>query len=398
MILIKWIKIISYNLLIFFAILIIAELFLGKWGNDDHPLLEYQIFNKTYIDRSPIDIIPEKIVIYPKPNGFRYFSDVNLEKNKDCLIITMGGSTTQQFIMSDEETWSHKLQNKLNSSKIRIDDNCSGRYIVMNVGMSGHNLLNNRWLLKNYIHTSKLYPKAIIIYQGINDRYPSLNVDAKFMLLRDIKHEIVHDLQYKSFFINSINKIVKSYNEPELNNIVDHNYNNDGLLFRIELEGKKTENEFVYEKLDKNYIKNFNTLNGVKYHRKTIQRFISFSQKHFPKTKLIFITQTKPTCDLTDFPNNLGYMNSIENKTNKLPENFNHDDWLSPRGDCFRLGIIKSNYLSIIAENQNIKVIDYAGKFVEKLDESYDGYHKTPKGSDLFINRVINSLLMGIIN
>ena len=70
----------------------------------------------------------------------------------------------------------------------------------------------------------------------------------------------------------------------------------------------------MYEKLNHDLIKNTSEWGGVRYHKSYIKTFVDFVQNFFPETKLIFITQTKSKCDLTDFPNVLGYIKASNEK------------------------------------------------------------------------------------
>ena len=393
-----WIKVIGINMLLIFFTIVIVELSLGKWSDNDYPNLEYQILKKTYVDRGSIGVKPDIITLYPKKNGFRFDNNIDLEKITDCMVITMGGSTTQEYILSQEETWSQQLQDELNINSQEIYDRCSGKYFVMNLGMSGHSIATNLWLLRNYIHDSKLNPLAIVVYQGINDWHSILNSDSKYIPLRHIKHEIVKDIKYRSFIKSLVRRINESISGDIKNRTADNNFNGDGFLFKVENHEnpKKFEGEFVYEKLNNNLIKTSGQWGGVNYHMSYIKKFVDFTDKFFPDTKLIFITQTMPICDLRNFPNEFGYMNTSNEKSNIPYNKFNNKEWLSNKGTCLRLGLIKSNYLSFNQENSKVKVIDYAGSFLEGLDESYDQYHKNPYGSRLFFNRVKKQLLCAI--
>jgi len=152
-----------------------------------------------------------------------------------------------------------------------------------------------------------------------------------------------------------------------------------------------------YIKLNNNLIQATNLWGGVLYHKSFIEKFINFGQKFLPETKFIFITQTKPICDLRKFPGNLGYIKIGSEKPNIDFNSYTSMDWRANIGECLRLGLVKNNYISFDKQKSNIKVIDYAGSFLEGTDESYDQYHKTPYGSKLFFNRVKNQLICEIV-
>jgi hypothetical protein len=391
----NWIKVISVNSALVICFVLIVEFFFGSWSNDDYPNLEFPIFNKTYIDRSSLEIKPEIVTLYPQSNGFRLDRDTNLEKIKECLVITMGGSSTQEFILSQNETWAQQLQDELNNNS-SISNNCYGNYVVMNFGMSGHSIASNYWLLKNYIIDAKLNPLAIIVYQGINDWHESLNFKSKYIFLRHLKHELIRDLKYNSFTFDLIRKAKNNKSKNTENNSVNKKFKDDGFLFKIN-KPKKFIGNLEYIKLNNNLIQATNLWGGVLYHKSFIEKFINFGQKFLPETKFIFITQTKPICDLRKFPGNLGYIKIGSEKPNIDFNSYTSMDWRANIGECLRLGLVKNNYISFDKQKSNIKVIDYAGSFLEGTDESYDQYHKTPYGSKLFFNRVKNQLICEIV-
>lgn len=274
-------------------------------------------------------------------------------------------------------------------------EKCFGRYVVANAGISGHGIISNSWLLKNWIYAIGIRPLAIIIYQGINDWHVILNANLSFSDTVQIsKNEITHTLKYRSILVNSIYKIFDLLRQDDTNRPISKN--NGILLFKATKRTKET-GKFVSIFLDSNFMSNISRWGGVKYHRAYIQYFIDTARELFPKTRLIFITQTESICDLTDFPKMLRYKDQPLIRNDLNPVQFGPQDWLSNKGTCFRLGIIKSNYVVVGNNNSGVKVIDYAGKNIESSQESYDDYHKTPDGNRLFVERVFSSVLNSLL-
>ncbi len=203
------------------------------------------------------------------------------------------------------------------------------------------------------------------------------------------------DLRYKSFLFGLIKKITRSFNESEGNKVINQSYNNDGLLFKIK-NPEKSKGAFIYEKVDSTLIPKSNKWIESQYHKRYIQKFIDTVKESLPKTKLIFITQTQSICDLTNFPSTLGYKKSDNHSIKVSLSKFSVSDWLSNRGTCYRLGLVKTNYISVKNDNLEVKIIEYAGRVVENSDESYDDYHKTPYGSKIFFDRISLELIQMI--
>ena len=374
---------------------LLVEVMLGKWGSEDTPFLNYQFKQKSVIDRSAIDVgnYPETITRLPTFNGFRFSSEKEFLQNKDCLIITLGGSTTQEYILEEKETWSYKLQNLVNQKYLSGNRDCSGRYQVVNAGISGHGLVQNVWLLKNWIKGLEVNPKALIIYQGINDFHTNLNrpYSDKDIERRIFLNEFYFDVKFRSFFYNKISQIKSGFKERNENKPVSKLQ--DGVLYKVP-NYKRNFSPFHKESLGKDFIHITESFGGVRYHKRLIKEFIDYSNQNYPNAKIIFITQTQSICDLTNFPNWVKYRSrSVDLINKKKIEHLKFNSWLTARGVCLRLGINKNSYLSVVRNHKSAEIIDYAGQYVESLNESYDDYHKTPEGSKIFFNRVANQLI-----
>jgi lysophospholipase L1-like esterase len=76
-------------------------------------------------------------------------------------MITIGGSTTECFYLSDGKTWEDRLADKL-----RKDFN---KVWINNAGLEGHTTFGHLILLQDYI--VKLKPKFILLLIGLNDTY-----------------------------------------------------------------------------------------------------------------------------------------------------------------------------------------------------------------------------------
>lgn len=114
--------------------------------------------------RKKVEIVPpvkglEKSILYSTNSlGFR---GPELPENKKGLIklITVGGSTTECSLLSDDSTWSSRLYIKLNTSNPNIWLN--------NAGIDGCSSYGHLILMRDYI--VKLKPEYVIFLVGIND-------------------------------------------------------------------------------------------------------------------------------------------------------------------------------------------------------------------------------------
>jgi len=86
-------------------------------------------------------------------------------------IISVGGSTTQCFFLSDDKTWTARLGNRLDKSFHDV--------WVNNAGLDGHSTYGHIVLMED--HVAKLHPKVVLFLIGANDlgRDPNEEFDAE---------------------------------------------------------------------------------------------------------------------------------------------------------------------------------------------------------------------------
>ena len=124
--------------------------------------MSYLLCNKTYKYKINIYKNNENYeVIYNRDKyGFRdRYKDL---KNIDVLVL--GGSTTDERWLKDEDTWINQLEKKLEKfNKKDID--------IVNSGIDGQSTFGHVWNFNNwYKKLNTLSPKYIIFYIGINDQ------------------------------------------------------------------------------------------------------------------------------------------------------------------------------------------------------------------------------------
>lgn len=143
--------------------------------------------NKKYIMNNPDTQKMDKQTVHTKNSlGFRGGNPPD-DFNKYLTIITVGGSTTECFSISDEKTWTDVLGGKLKN-------NFSNLWIN-NAGLDGQSSFGHIILMEDYI--VKLKPKVVIFLVGLNDRQTdsSNQYDKKMFLhenkVRDIKSALM---------------------------------------------------------------------------------------------------------------------------------------------------------------------------------------------------------------
>ena len=215
-------KVILFNFVSLSLIFFLAEIFFGKWIIDNLDC-RYILCDARY------DIIHNEFgynykFSYTKDEyGFRgNYSSIS---NVDFLVI--GGSTTDQRLLSNEDTWIYKTNYLLNQlSKYQ--------YHFANSGIDGQSTIGHIWNFQNwYNKIPELKPKFIIFYIGLNDFLPRLH-NRKFDNKRSEFMDIIYsEIKNKSFFYNMFKIIVGYFYSYKYNYLKNYNETEE-LIFNIE--------------------------------------------------------------------------------------------------------------------------------------------------------------------
>lgn len=115
--------------------------------------------NKTYhIKNDIIKTLPPEITVTRNSLGFRGPNPPSAISNHLSLV-TIGGSTTQCFFLSDDQTWTARLGENLNRSFSPV--------WINNAGLDGHSTHGHQVLLEDFI--VPLHPKVALFLVGAND-------------------------------------------------------------------------------------------------------------------------------------------------------------------------------------------------------------------------------------
>jgi hypothetical protein len=131
--------------------------------------------------------------------------------NNTLSIITVGGSTTANFFLSDGKTWTDCLARNLKPSFKNL--------WVNNAGIEGHSTFGHQVLLNDYL--INLRPKVIVFLVGINDVendqltfHDKLNIKGAYP---DFKHFIFSNSEVLSLGLN----LVRGWKAQRMNNTTD---------------------------------------------------------------------------------------------------------------------------------------------------------------------------------
>jgi lysophospholipase L1-like esterase len=144
------------------AAILILEVFLRFYNPLQARIKGNQIVlttNKTYrIKNDLIKGLDPEIIVTRNSLGFRG-PEPPANPDNYLTVVTIGGSTTQCFFLSDEQTWTAKLGKNLERSLDLV--------WINNAGLDGHSTRGHLALLKDFI--LPLHPKVALFLVGAND-------------------------------------------------------------------------------------------------------------------------------------------------------------------------------------------------------------------------------------
>tara|TARA_B100000767_G_scaffold58005_1_gene53817 strand:- start:2081 stop:3106 length:1026 start_codon:yes stop_codon:yes gene_type:complete len=198
------IKTISYNLIIFFLLLILLESFLGHWfTKDNFGIHMREKRNKNWKTVSNFNNVEYKFFYKRNFYGFRgeEFDP------KDVKIIFEGGSTSNQRYTPEELTIVGQLNEKFKSDKINIK--------IYNAATDGKTLRGviydfNHWFTK----IKNFQPEFVILLLGVNERVLSSEFDEEMFdisVQRETIDKIKDYLKNNSFVYGKYKNITNKY-------------------------------------------------------------------------------------------------------------------------------------------------------------------------------------------
>jgi hypothetical protein len=344
-------KIISINVIVFIFFYLVLEILTGSYIFPTKLKCNYILCNKNLAYQNTL-YSPFQDIFYKKDvYGFRgRLKDVN-----KIDIIVVGGSTTDERYLNINDTWTEKLQNKLN---IYNDYNID----IVNAGIDGQSTHGHIWNFKFWFNKiPKLKTKYIIFYIGINEKpLPNKNDNFSYNLnlIQKIKYFLKnnHGITYKIYTLYKTkfdNKLLKNVGHFKR----DEDYINDMKL-----------------------VKDSNKILRNEDHRKILldnmNILINLSNKFGAKP--IFITQR--TNNWIEKNKKIYSLPYLLNKNNL--ETSNHYAY-----EKFVSDIVMNN-----CKRKNIFCINLFEKLKLNINDTYDFTHVNPNGSSKVSNVIFENL------
>ena len=249
----KTIKVLSTNLIFCILIYLLFEIFTGNFISNQKLKCSYIKCNADY---------NHKITLYSKEK-----ISVNYKKDKygfrgrrktisEIDIIAIGGSTTDERYLNEEDTWVEQLEKQFVQDQIPID--------IVNAAIDGQSTVGHIWNFDNWFNKiENLQTKYFIFYIGLNEvkttRRKDFKYDKKFTLINKIKYFIEFNggITYKLYEFFYLKKnLIDEFN-------IGHNPTREAIYFKIKKKTKLDQKLIsdIYSRLNELYIlsKKFNS-------------------------------------------------------------------------------------------------------------------------------------------
>src|SRR5262245_18005045 len=143
-------------------------------------------------------------------SGFRRrVQDPNWRKDHTRKrIFTLGESSVFGYGLDDDETWPHRLEEKLKARTPPLD------YAVINAGNNGHNSLQS--MLRFYLRVLPEKPDDVIYYAAINDvinarlQYDAFWITSDILFLDSLSSYLRKTRQYQNVYARSVLGVIVS--------------------------------------------------------------------------------------------------------------------------------------------------------------------------------------------
>lgn len=365
----SFLRILFWNLTIFLCLFFALELLLGEWLKFNPKVRAIPAAQWDVSRKYDVSGLYEGggVVLYTRDSvGYR-----GLDRASRPILLTIGGSTTDQRYVSDNDTWQSileaELENKIN---------------VVNAGVDGQSTFGHLVSIRDW-HSYELGDakvKSILYYFGVNDarlltkggiglnEYDNLYANATML------QKIRIAFSRNSFFYLQIRQIKRNlFSEPGA--LIGSNFwagHQSGITFH-----------------ETGSLVSFNSPEdrpGFSYYTELIKSLAIETRRAFPGASIIFVQQQVPGCRFL----------SLNTAYDRYPK---ESKWGDGSSFCEILGQIflaQDIAISELPSESRPSIIKMYTETVITDEAVYDGVHTKPLGSELigkWLSKIINSHL-----
>tara|TARA_B100000212_G_scaffold68778_1_gene48132 strand:+ start:2828 stop:3925 length:1098 start_codon:yes stop_codon:yes gene_type:complete len=356
----KNLKLIAFNLCTFIFFISVIEILFGQWRKNFISQRNY--FQIPYLIKDVhLKYDARRIYNTKNPILINYHRDKDGYRSRDkeskkLIILTIGGSTTDQRFVNDGETWQDILDRKI------------PKFDFINGGVDGQSSYGYKRAI-NFWHAKYLDPKktnSIIFYTGVNDvRLISrdfINYDFAQTKIRYFQNLLKDNSFFFNKFVELKNIITFRLDTQKINSHNAHygrtvEFKGKGTLYEINKEIKLSE----YPKYSEIYLS-----------------LLESTKNKFPNSNLYVVQQQIPGCN---FINKKKVMD-------RHPDDFEYQFCL----DLMKVYLIQEKIIYQFFNDNNIKIAPMYLRPYLQDDDVYDYIHTNSKGS-LKIAEYIDSFI-----
>ena len=374
-------KIVCINISISFFLLIFIDVLVGEWFRP-----------KPYVAKIPNAIFNEKLkyklpekqwkkwgredkVIYTRDSeGYRGWQS---KSDNQKYILAIGGSTTDERYVSDDETYTESLEKILSKKGLPEID-------VINAGVDGQSTFGHLFSLiewhEKIFSKYKYDTELVLFYLGVNDRFLLESSSKDFENLNKFqKMRRLHNyLKLNSFIYKNLITLKDIYLKRIINDNSEITYIAQGWGPREWTFGENNTFEEYPPKIKYEKIIRYKNL-----FKKLVQRTDDF----FSGSEILFIQQYIPGCRFND-------KNKIENRMYHKSGTF--------KDYCSLIKLVFDIQKEVIDKynlnaDKKIHISPMYKDMVIKDELFYDYIHTIPKGSKIiaeYIGKEVESLLV----